>query len=228
MFRYRFKAAHFIVHIMITLDFRLNVIRALSSDLISSDPRLLNFTDIRQPPGREHYFFLTALAMQLKNKTILEFGTHTGDSAFCLAFANRHSNNQNKIITYDIELKPRALLDPTNIDYRLENMFDPEVREKNRNFLLSSDVIFIDIDPHEGLLEYDMYIWLKKNQYKGIILFDDIHLGRGHMGSTCLHSMQEFWDKIETNDKIDLTSVGHWSGTGLVCFFPENYTFLRD
>ena len=48
------------------------------------------------------------------------------------------------------------------------------------------------------------------------------------MGSTFPHSMQEFWDKIDNSDKIDLTSVGHWSGTGLICFYPENYIFLLD
>ena len=209
-------------------DFRLNTIKTLSSELLPSDSRLLEFKDIRQPPGKEHYFFLTALAAQLKNKTVHEFGTHTGISAFCLAFPNRMYNNNNKIITYDIQLKPRVLIDHQNIEYRLENIFESVTRENNRDLLLSSDLIFIDIDPHEGLMEYDMYIWLKQNQYKGLIIFDDIHLGRGHMGSTCNHSMQEFWDKIDNNDKIDLTGVGHWSGTGLVCFFPENYKFLLD
>jgi len=171
---------------------------------------------------------LAALGIQLNSKHIIELGTHTGNSAYVLAYANRTLNNNNKITTFDIQLKDRILVDNTNITYLIKDLFNKDIRENNRDFLLSSDIIFIDIDPHEGILEYDMYIWLKDNKYKGLILFDDIHLGRGHMGSTSGHSMQEFWNKVDKSDKIDLTSVGHWSGTGLVCFYPENYTFLLD
>jgi len=212
----------------VVFDFRKDTIITLTSHLIASDSRFPSFNDIIQPPGKEHYFFLAALAIQLKGKHIIELGTHTGDSAFVLAYANRAFNNDNKITTFDIQLKPRTLVDYKNIEYRLENMFDKDNREKNRDFLLSSDLIFIDIDPHEGLMEYDMYLWLKANKYRGLIVFDDIHLGRGHMGSTRPHSMQEFWDKVDKNDKIDLTPVGHWSGTGLVYFSPEKYIFLLD
>jgi hypothetical protein len=89
-------------------------------------------------------------------------------------------------------------------------------------------LIFIDIDPHEGLLELEMYTWLKNNNYKGIIIFDDIHLGRGHMRSTANHSMQEFWDKVDPSHSYDLTNVGHWSGTGLVCFDNEKNEIILN
>ena len=56
-----------------------------------------------------------------------------------------------------------------------------------------------------------------------LILFDDIHLGPGHMGITSGNSMQQFWDKIDNQYKLDLTSVGHWSGTGLVSFCFDQY-----
>ena len=212
----------------LTLDFRRDTILNLTSDLLHSDPRFIQFNDIRKAPGQEHYFFLAALGLQLKNKKIIELGTHTGDSSYILAYANRAFNNNNTITTFDIQLKDRVLLDYTNVKYEIKDLFDNSVREQNRDFILSSDLIFIDIDPHEGILEYDMYLWLKSNEYKGIIIFDDIHLGVGHMGSKSESSMQQFWDKVEEKDKIDLTSVGHWSGTGLVCFYPENYTFLLD
>lgn len=88
-------------------------------------------------------------------------------------------------------------------------------------------MIFIDIDPHEGLLEYDMYTWLKGNDYRGIIIFDDVHLAPGHMGVTSGHSMREFWNKVDAKYKLDLTSVGHWTGTGLVRFHEEDHTILQ-
>ena len=57
---------------------------------------------------------------------------------------------------------------------------------------------------------------------------NDIHLGPGHMGVTTGNSMQQFWDKIDDKYKIDFTSVGHWSGTGMVCFCFENHIILKD
>ena len=134
-------------------------------------------------------------------------------------------NNQNIIYTYDIQhhLLPN-IFDNTNIHFRMDNLFDSTVREANKEHLLSADLIFIDVDPHEGVVEYDMYLWLKDNNYKGLLLFDDIHLGPGHMGVTSGNSMQQFWDKIESSYKLDITSVGHWSGTGLVSFVMESIT----
>ena len=79
----------------------------------------------------------------------------------------------------------------------MDNLFDHTIREVNREHLLSADLIFIDVDPHEGIVEYDMLLWLKENNFKGLILFDDIHLGPGHMGITSGNSMQQFWDKID-------------------------------
>lgn len=208
------------------IDFRRTTIIENTKNLLSDNPDLNRFDDVPKPPGREHYFFLASLSMQLSNKTIIELGTHTGNSAYVLAYGNRKLNANNIIITFDIMDKPKILMDKKNIDYRIADLFDPIVRENNRNLLLSSDFIFIDIDPHEGIMEYDMYEWLRVNDYKGIILFDDIHLAPGHMGVSSGHSMQEFWNKVDPKYKLDLTSVGHWSGTGLVCFHFENYVII--
>lgn len=34
--------------------------------------------------------------------------------------------------------------------------------------------------------------------------------------------MIDFWKKVDSADKMDLTHLGHWSGTGVVCFDFEN------
>lgn len=205
------------------LDFRLNTILETTKTLLSDCPQMNNFNDMSQRPGKEHYWLLASLSMQLSNKTIIELGTHTGNSAYMLSYGNRKLANNNKIITFDIIDKPKSLIDPIHVEYRIENIFDPLTRNKNREILLQSDIIFIDIDPHEGLLEYDMYTWLKENDYMGIIIFDDIHLGPGHMGVYSGSSMIDFWNKVDPQFKIELTSVGHWSGTGLVCFHLDKY-----
>ena len=45
--------------------------------------------------------------------------------------------------------------------------------------------------------------------FKGILLLDDIHLNP---------EMQSFWDWIPVGRKVDLTRLGHHSGTGAVLF----------
>lgn len=186
---------------------------------LSDNPVLMNYWDVCESPGREHYFCLAALSLQLQNKTIVELGTHKGNSSFTLAYGNRKNNNNNTIITYDIEDFNKLSSDHANIQYRIEDLFNPEKREQNRDVLLSSDFIFLDISPHDGLLETEMYEWLLKNDYKGILLLDDIYYGDG---------MKNFWNIIESKYKLDLTSVGHHTGTGLVSFHLENYTILKD
>jgi predicted O-methyltransferase YrrM len=208
------------------LDFRVDTIARTTKDLFTDCPQMHYFNDMPQAPGKEHYWLLASLSIQLSNKSIIELGTHTGNSAYMLSYGNRKLKNNNKIITFDITDKSKVLKDTVNVDYRIEDMFDPVIREKNRELLLTSDMIFIDIDPHEGIMEYDMYVWLKDNDYKGIIMFDDIHLGPGHMGVTSGNSMTDFWNKVDARYKIDLTSVGHWSGTGLVCFNLEEKNIL--
>jgi predicted O-methyltransferase YrrM len=183
--------------------------------------------DVVKHFGEEHYQLLSSISMQCDNKKIMELGTHKGQSAVCLTYGNRCDKNIT-LNTYDIcnllFQESKEWFSKYNVHFHLEDLFNPEIREKNKDFILDQDIIFIDIDPHEGLLELDMYQWLKTNDYKGIVFFDDIHLGRGHMNSTVEHSMQEFWDKIENEYKTDLTKIGHWSGTGMVCFHPELHT----
>ena len=108
----------------------------------------------------------------------------------------------------------------------MEDLFNDKNREAQKEHILSSDFIMIDIDPHEGIMEYEMYEWLRTNDYKGVILFDDIHLKSGHMGVTSGNSMQQFWDKVDNAYKIDITNVGHWSGTGIVCFDKSIHEFI--
>lgn len=207
------------------LDFTLTTINNLTRDFLNKNQSIATIEDVQKPCGDEHYFFLAALSLQFKNAKIIELGTHNGRSTIALNYGNLLSNNNNTIYTYDItyHLLPNIFTN-TTINFRMENLFDPNIREINKQHILSSNVIFIDVDPHEGLIEYDMYLWLKENNYQGFILFDDIHLGPGHLGVTSGNSMQQFWDKIEDKYKIDLTSVGHWSGTGLVCFDFTKHT----
>ena len=206
------------------LNFTLDFINKASEQFLHKYSFLNRFGDVLLPCGKEHYFFLASLSSQFTNKKIIELGTHNGRSALALGF-----NELCTVYTYDIEnLLINEMNHYKNVKFSLNNLFDPIVREKNKEHILSADLIFIDIDPHEGVMELEMFNWLKNNNYKGLILFDDIHLGQGHMGVNTGNSMQKtLWNNIEDKYKIDLTSVGHWSGTGLVSFdFNNNYKII--
>ena len=59
-----------------------------------------------------------------------------------------------------------------------------------------------------GALEMEIYNFLSINGYKGITMWDDIHLN---------NDMKMFWDSAR-HKKYDLTHLGHSTGTGLMVF----------
>jgi hypothetical protein len=86
---------------------------------------------------------------------------------------------------------------------------DTKIRQNWEQRLLASPLIFLDIDPHDGSMEFEFYNWLKDNNYKGILILDDIWYFKG--------MRDNLWTKI-SDIKHDVTSLGHWSGTGIVDF----------
>lgn len=159
---------------------------------------------MRERAGMEHYKLLYWLCNQVNNSDIFDIGTHLGSSAAILA-----ANKSNIIYTFDITKKGSMPM-LQNILYYLQDLTNPEVRKIWESKLLNSPIIFIDIDPHEGAREYDLYIWLKSKKYKGMLFCDDICL---------FESMRtHFWNKIPDVEKLDLTHLGHITGTGVVFF----------
>ncbi len=71
-------------------------------------------------------------------------------------------------------------------------------------------MVFIDVDPHNGHMEWSIYKWFRDSGYKGTLIFDDIHY--------FAEMRNNFWSKVPNQIKTDLTHIGHWSGTGLVKF----------
>lgn len=147
-----------------------------------------------------HYKLLSYLTMQYNNILMLDVGTRQGHSALSLA-----QNPNNKIITYDIDNHWEDHGYP-NIEFKLL-----DINKETAENLLKADIIFLDIDPHEGQQETVFYDTLCRINYKGIVICDDIHLTNG---------MDNFWNRI-TTEKYDLTEFGHWSGTGLINFSDE-------
>ena len=158
-------------------------------------------------PGQQHYRLLSYLASQMNGQTILDIGTHKGSSALALSV-----NPTNTIYSFDIQRKV-PLRDLPNVSFELANLWDPTVRNYWKSTILGSALIVLDIDPHDGDMEYEFYSWLKTEGFKGILLCDDIWYFKG--------MRDNFWFKIPTADKVDITALGHWSGTGIIAFAPE-------
>lgn len=148
--------------------------------------------------GDEHYRLLMKISTFFNGKTLYDIGTYQGSSALALAH-----NDSNFVLSFDIALNDIA----------------PKLKKPNMNFMLG-DVLnldmagvvsspFIMLDTvHDGSYENRFYHMLKHNGFKGLLFLDDIYLN---------DAMRVFWDSI-TEPKYDLTSVGHFSGNGIVDF----------
>ena len=163
-------------------------------------------------PGYQHYRLLAYLSTLCNNTTILDVGTQFGDSAFALSY-----NTTNVVHSLDIENmeKGAGTLRRDNIRFHYDNLFGstPEAdaaRERWTPLILSSPLIFLDVDPHNGTMEWEFFQFLCRIGYRGVMVCDDIL----HFEAMRI----EFWDRIQEVAKYNFTSVGHWSGCGILDF----------
>jgi glycosyltransferase involved in cell wall biosynthesis len=153
----------------------------------------------------EHYRLLAYLSSLVPpGKTIVDIGTHQGDSALALSSGGRF------VESFDVEDRMAGRQRPAGVRYNLADLFDPATRETWRHMLRDSGLIFIDIDPHEGTREYELVRWLQQHEYRGIVVLDDIWYFKP--------MRDNLWYRIEPQHRTDATAFGHWSGTGIVSF----------
>ena len=184
---------------------------AMQTDLSSLSTRL------NQPPyypdiwPGEHYKLLAGFVKTLSAKTIIEIGTATGLSALAL---KKHLSNDGIIHSFDLfdwdTHKETILTDKDFEDGRLvhhqADLSDDEVFKQYAPLLQKANLIFIDAT-HDGHLEkrlLDLFSTIKF-KYKPLFIFDDIRV----------FTMLKMWREVRL-PKLDLTSFGHWSGTGIV------------
>ena len=161
-------------------------------------------------PG-EHYRLLAALVKILRPKLVIEIGTATGLSALAL---KQYLPGDGRIVTYDVipwqHFPGSALRLQDFADGRLQQRTDDlsrrEVFEAQRAELRGAQLIFVDA-AKDGAMEQRFldHFALADFAQPPLIVFDDIRLW----------NMLAIWRGI-TKPKLDLTSFGHWSGTGLV------------
>ena len=150
----------------------------------------------------EHYKLLSYLSNLFEGETLLDLGTRDGLSALVLS-----KNQKNKVITYDLLPKPKEMIAFENLipncEFKQMNVFDEDI-----NVIKSSKLIFLDLDPHDGIQEKKFIDLLEQVNYDGIIVCDDIEW---------FPAMSRWWNELK-QPKYNVTKYGHGSGTGLIDF----------
>jgi len=169
-------------------------------------------------PG-EHYKLLTALVAALAPKTVVEIGTATGLSTLAIMDTLAADG---KLVTYDIVswrefprpaghsgvvLRDEDFADG-RLEQRVEDLTTSEGWNRNADTVRQADFVFVDVK-HDGIQERRLLRFFEETGFTNgpIVMFDDIRLWK----------LLSFWREID-RPKLDLTSFGHWSGTGLVDF----------
>ena len=190
-------------------------------------------------PAHCYYAILSQLSTYFNNSVIVDLGTLRGDSAVALAY-----NKSNKVYTYDIEHSEEAAEriekeEFQNIKYIIGNCIEDSwfgmpnfpnhavVEPKSdKEIFLSSELIFMDIDPHNGVQEDKVLNFLISNNWKGVMVCDDIGLGREKGKENAHPPMRDWWNTIDL-PKYDISKnyYAAGTGTGIICFDNQEVIF---
>ena len=166
-------------------------------------------------PG-EHYKLLAGLILAVRPRMVIEVGTSTGLSALAMLTALPQNSH---LVTFDLipwkNFEDTCLRDEDFTNSRITQIIgdvcDPKVMSNHEELFQTADILFID-GPKDGVFEYAFLNRLEELQLKSspLVVFDDIRL----------LNMLSLWRQIQ-KPKLDLTSFGHWTGTGLVEWTKE-------
>ena len=199
--------------------------------VMNIDLREKNLSVYKDSFGLHYYSILACLSTYFNDSNIVELGTLYGNSAAALAY-----NKTNKVYTYDIESKEEAvskfkLEEFKNIEYIITNCIEDNwQRQTDRDIILSSKLIFLDVDPLDGNIkgeqENKVLNFLISNNWKGILVCDDIGLGREKGKENAHPAMRDWWNSIEL-PKYDISKnyFAAGTGTGVVCFDGQEVIF---
>jgi len=161
-------------------------------------------------PG-EHYRLLAALVKILQPKRIVEIGTFRGLSALAL---KQFLPADGQITTFDIvrwdAVRDTSLRAEDFVGDRLRqeivDLSEQAAFQSYLPLLQETQLLFID-GPKDGVFERKFLEQLESIHFEKplLLVLDDIRFW----------NMLAVWHSI-ARPKLDLTSFGHWSGTGLV------------
>jgi hypothetical protein len=166
------------------------------SDIVSrADSTCETSIYIDKKAGEEHYRLLKWISGQYFDKNLIEVGVYRGFSGLSLC-----QNCNNNVIGFDIINSIKCKVFP--------NYFLLIDDYKNYRFVFeTSPFIFFDA-AHDGKCEHEFFNWIISTKFKGLIIFDDIHLNE---------EMKEFWHIITRYyHHQDISHIGHHSGTGAI------------
>jgi predicted O-methyltransferase YrrM len=192
------------------LDLSLRAVRAASEIHLrfNEERRLLN-PYVNCWPG-ENYRLLAGFVQVLKPQRIIEIGTEKGLAALAMKEVLPPGG---KILTFDIlpwssesSVITEEDIQSGVIETAQDDLSQLEVARKYASALGQADFIFVDAakDGVQERLFLDNFraVGLKHN---ALLFFDDIRLW----------NMLKIWREIQ-RPKLDLTGLGHWSGSGVV------------
>jgi len=161
-------------------------------------------------PG-EHYRLLAALVKLLQPKRVIEVGTFRGLSALAL---KKFLPSAGRIATFDVvpwdSLSDTCLrlqdFEDDRLRQQIGDLSDAAVFELHRSLIQETELLFVD-GPKDGVFERKLLQQLETVDFQKslLVVMDDIRFW----------NMLAIWQDI-ARPKLDLTSFGHWSGTGLV------------
>jgi predicted O-methyltransferase YrrM len=161
-------------------------------------------------PG-DHYRLLAALVRLLRPALVLELGTFRGHGVLAML---PELPEGGRIVTFDIipwESVPDCLLRAEDLsDGRvtqiLADLGNEQDAQRYANLICSADLIMVDA-AKDGVFERRILAGFERLGLKdgAVVVFDDIR----HW------NMLDIWREID-RPKLDVTSLGHYSGTGIV------------
>ena len=159
--------------------------------------------------GQSEYRLYAWLSTQFDKSIILDVGTRTGGSALALSY-----NENNQVFSYDLQEQGASKIKRDNIEFKIKDF-----RQDDSINWDHVSIIMLDVDPHDGVQEEEMMEFLEEKEWKGLMLFDDI--------GPQWPEVEDLWNRI-TYPKVDVTEVGHMSGTGLINFDEKHEVSWKE
>ncbi len=177
----------------------------------ANNPIVPDFEFANVLPG-EHYRILAGLLAVLKPEFLIDIGTYRGCSArVMLDFSARNSS----VYTYDLygyDYFDWSVLNENDfssgrLKQYLVDLINPVDFEEHKQYLNKADFIMLD-GPKDDHFEKTLLHMMRTIEFTDKprwLFIDDIRFT----------NMQDLWRSIKS-PKLDLSSFGHFSGTGLV------------
>ena len=191
------------------IDLSLKAIEVAANDeVVIPNEKLTDAIFFNVFPG-EHYRLLKAIAKITNPSVLVEVGTYTGMGSVAIM----QGQEQGILYTFDILPWNKFQTHLTNREFEknkiiqiLDDLSNSKAFETHRGILDRAEIIFMDA-PKDGVFEYRFLQLLSTLQPKKnkLLILDDIRF----------INMVDLWVSIES-PKLDVSSFGHWSGTGLV------------